>query len=129
MKARTTLDNSEKPGFADARGSLSPSTDSRSTSHQAYVDLMKSSYILYDIVLIDENSRANLTDENRKLIADLSEVCLLAFLDCCANIGIGYQGGVLAVHVSRRPGEHVSVFPEYQHLGSFTTRREFGKQQ
>lgn len=37
---------------------------------------MKASYILYDIVLKDENSRANLTDENRKLIADLSEVRL-----------------------------------------------------
>lgn len=35
---------------------------------------MKASYILYDIVLRDENSSANLTDENRKLIADLSEV-------------------------------------------------------
>jgi hypothetical protein len=36
---------------------------------------MKASYILYDVVLKDENKRANLTDENRKLIADLSEVC------------------------------------------------------
>lgn len=54
---------------------MSPSIDSRSTSHQAYADLMKASYILYDIVLKDESSRAILTDENRKLIADLSEVC------------------------------------------------------
>lgn len=58
----------------DARGNKSPSTDSRSTSHQAYIDLLKASYILYDIVLRDENSRALLSDENRKLVADLSEV-------------------------------------------------------
>ena len=79
-KARTTLNNCEKPSFADARGSLSPSTDSRSTGHQAYADLMKSSYILYEIVLKDENSQAVLTDENRKLIADLSEVCVFPLL-------------------------------------------------
>lgn len=60
---------------------MSPSVDSRSTSHQAYVDLMKASYILYNIVLKDERSRAILTDENRKLIADLSEVCTIGGRD------------------------------------------------
>ena len=55
---------------------MSPSVDSSSTSQQAYVDLLKASYILYDIVLKDETSQALLTDENRKLISDLSEVRL-----------------------------------------------------
>ncbi|KAJ5776675.1 uncharacterized protein N7511_001686 [Penicillium nucicola] len=59
--------------YVSARGSLSPSTDSMTTSHQAYLDLLKASYILYDVVLKEENSPALMTDENRKLIAEISE--------------------------------------------------------
>jgi hypothetical protein len=44
------------------------------TGHQAYLDLHKASYILYDVVLKEEEFPALLTEENRKLIADLSEV-------------------------------------------------------
>jgi hypothetical protein len=44
------------------------------TSHQAYLDLLKASYILYDVVLKEEASPNLLTDENRKLIAEISEV-------------------------------------------------------
>lgn len=74
LKARATLANCNRHNFVSARGSVSPSTDSKTTSHQAYADLLKASYILYDIVLKDESSPALLTDENRKSIADLSEV-------------------------------------------------------
>lgn len=74
LKARTTLANCNRHNFVTARGSVSPSTDSKTTSQQAYADLLKASYVLYDIVLKDESSPALLTDENRKSIADLSEV-------------------------------------------------------
>jgi hypothetical protein len=74
LKARATLANCSRSNYISARGSLSPSTDSASSSHQAYVDLLKASYILYDVVLKDESSAALLTDENRKSIAELSEV-------------------------------------------------------
>ena len=62
--------------FVNARGSMGTSSglESRYAANQAYVDLLKASYILYDIVLKDENSPALLTDENRKSIKDLSEV-------------------------------------------------------
>lgn len=48
--------------------------ESRSPSHQAYLDLLKASYILYDIVLEEEPSPALLVDEDRKSIVELSEV-------------------------------------------------------
>lgn len=48
--------------------------ESRSTSHQAYHDLLKASYILYDIVLEEEASFFPLLDEDRKSIVELSEV-------------------------------------------------------
>lgn len=75
LQARVTLANCNRHIYVSARGSFSPSTNSRSTGHQAYVDILKASFILYDIVLKDESSPVLLTDENRKSIADLSEVC------------------------------------------------------
>ncbi|GMG26244.1 unnamed protein product [Aspergillus oryzae] len=48
---------------------------------QAYVDLLKASYILYDIVLADTSLHAILTHENRKLISDLSEFAHFISLD------------------------------------------------
>ena len=74
LKARATLVNCGRHNIVSARGGMAMSSDSRSASKQAYVDLLKSSYILYEIVLKDESSPALLTDENRKTISDLSEV-------------------------------------------------------
>ncbi|KAI3144139.1 hypothetical protein CBS147326_1143 [Penicillium roqueforti] len=73
LKARTTLANCNRHNYVSARGSLSPSMESRSPSHQAYLDLLKASYILYDIVLEEEPSPALLVDEDRKSIVELSE--------------------------------------------------------
>ncbi|CAI7638003.1 unnamed protein product [Penicillium crustosum] len=73
LKARTTLANCNRHNYVSARGSLSPSMESRSTSHQAYHDLLKASYILYDIVLEEEASSSPLVDEDRKSIVELSE--------------------------------------------------------
>ncbi|KAJ5960884.1 uncharacterized protein N7479_008034 [Penicillium vulpinum] len=72
LKARATLANCNRHNYVSARGSLSPSTESKSTSHQAYLDLLKASYILYDIVL-EEEAPSLLVDEDRKSIAELSE--------------------------------------------------------
>lgn len=76
LKARATLANTNKHSFVNSRGSMGGNSgfESRYLANQAYVDLLKASYILYDIVLRDENSPALLTDENRKSISDLSEV-------------------------------------------------------
>ncbi|KAJ5994461.1 hypothetical protein N7451_010185 [Penicillium sp. IBT 35674x] len=73
LKARATLANCGRHNLVSARGGIVMPSDSRSASQQAYVDLLKSSYILYEIVLKDESSPALLTDENRKTISDLSE--------------------------------------------------------
>ncbi|KAJ5671662.1 hypothetical protein N7507_000789 [Penicillium longicatenatum] len=73
LKARATLANCGKNNLVSARGGMVMSSDSRSASQQAYVDLLKASYLLYEIVLKDESSPALLTDENRKTISDLSE--------------------------------------------------------
>jgi hypothetical protein len=59
LKARATLANCNGHTYVSARGSMSPSTDSKSPSHHAYIDLLKASYILYDIVLKDESSPGN----------------------------------------------------------------------
>ncbi|PWY71710.1 hypothetical protein BO70DRAFT_298199 [Aspergillus heteromorphus CBS 117.55] len=72
LKARTALANGERPSLVH-RGGASPSTMSWSASHQAYVDLLKASYVLYDVVLKREKPQELLEDENRKLISDLSE--------------------------------------------------------
>lgn len=74
LKARVILANCNRHSLASARNSLSPSTDSRTTSNQAYVDLLKASYILYDVVLKDGSPHTLTSDENRKSIADLPEV-------------------------------------------------------
>lgn len=74
LKARATLANCNRHNLVSARGSVSPSTDSRTSSNQAYVDLLKASYILYDLVLKEKTSPALLTAENRKSIAYLAEV-------------------------------------------------------
>ncbi|KAL2863399.1 uncharacterized protein BJX67DRAFT_261294 [Aspergillus lucknowensis] len=73
LKARTTLANCEKPNLVSARGSMSPSATSSTSSHQAYVDLLKASYLLYDNVLKRQSPQSLILDENRKLISDLSE--------------------------------------------------------
>ncbi len=64
----------EKPHMANVRGSFSRSSDSRSPSNQAYVDLLKASWILYEVILKGENLTLLLTDENRKLFYNLSDV-------------------------------------------------------
>nr|XP_001399651.2 hypothetical protein ANI_1_2538024 [Aspergillus niger CBS 513.88] len=73
LKARTALANSERSTLASTRGSVSPSALSCNSSHQAYVDLLKASYILYDIVLNCDNPQLLLEDEIRKMISDLSD--------------------------------------------------------
>ncbi|KAI9846413.1 MAG: hypothetical protein M1837_004004 [Sclerophora amabilis] len=73
LKARNNMDLHERPAMTNARGSFSRSDDSRSPSNQAYVDLLKSSWILYDVILKDENLTTLLTDENRKLFYNLSD--------------------------------------------------------
>ena len=42
--------------------------------NQAYVDLLKASWILYDIILKGDNLTPLLTNENRKLFYNLSDV-------------------------------------------------------
>ncbi|RAK93188.1 hypothetical protein BO79DRAFT_284684 [Aspergillus costaricaensis CBS 115574] len=73
LKARTALANSERSTISSTRGSVSPSALSCNSSHQAYVDLLKASYILYDIVLNCDNPQLLLEDEIRKMISDLSD--------------------------------------------------------
>ncbi|KAE8354898.1 hypothetical protein BDV28DRAFT_65884 [Aspergillus coremiiformis] len=73
LKARTTLASSDRPSLVSARGSVTPPAESWAPGYQAYVDLLKASYILYDVVLTDISSHAVLTHENRKQISDLSE--------------------------------------------------------
>ncbi|KAE8375368.1 hypothetical protein BDV26DRAFT_17749 [Aspergillus bertholletiae] len=73
LKARATLASSDRPSLVGPRGSVSPPIGSWVPGNQAYIDLLKASYILYDIVLADTSSHAILTHENRKLISDLSE--------------------------------------------------------
>ncbi|KAJ5129890.1 uncharacterized protein N7515_005929 [Penicillium bovifimosum] len=73
LKARATLANCNRHNYVSARGSLSPSMESMSSGHQAYVDLLKASYILYEVVLKHEASIAFLVDEEHKSIVELSE--------------------------------------------------------
>lgn len=74
LKARATVANCGRHSLVSARGGVVMPSDARTVSQQAYIDLLKASYILYEIVLKDEKFPALLTDENRKKVSDLSEV-------------------------------------------------------
>ncbi|PYH49174.1 uncharacterized protein BP01DRAFT_400450 [Aspergillus saccharolyticus JOP 1030-1] len=71
LKARAVLANADEPSLA-TRGNVSPSTLSWSSSYQSYLDLLKASYILYDVVLRTGDSQELFLDENRKMVSDLS---------------------------------------------------------
>ncbi|KAI9799996.1 MAG: hypothetical protein M1833_003525 [Piccolia ochrophora] len=75
LKARGSMETEQPVPPTNARGSVSPSNDSRSIYNQAqaYVDLLKASWILYDVILKEENLTPLLTDENRKLFYNLSD--------------------------------------------------------
>jgi hypothetical protein len=79
VQARHVLGNSDRHPLTDARGSVHLSTELKSPSNQAYVDLLKASFILYDIILQQDNLTPLLTDENRVLFYNLSDVSLAIF--------------------------------------------------
>ena len=77
LKARFNTRVEERSAYLSTRGSFSVSGISnggRPAINQAYVDLLKASWILYDIILKDDNDKASLmTDENRKMFLTLSD--------------------------------------------------------
>ena len=76
LKARFNTRVEERSAYVSTRGSFSVSGASggRPAINQAYVDLLKASWILYDIILKDDNDKASLrTDENRKMFLTLSD--------------------------------------------------------
>ena len=77
LKARFNTRVEERSQYLSTRGSFSVSSVSgggRSAINQAYVDLLKASWILYNIILSDDNDKASLmTDENRKMFYNLSD--------------------------------------------------------
>ena len=77
LKARFNTRVDERSQLMSTHRSLSVSGVSgggRSGINQAYVDLLKASWILYDIILKDDNDKASLmTDENRKMFYNLSD--------------------------------------------------------
>ncbi len=77
LKARFNTRVEERSQHLSTRGSLSVSAVSgrgSSAINQAYVDLLKASWILYNIILKDDNDKASLmTDENRKMFYNLSD--------------------------------------------------------
>ena len=62
----------EKPNILNHRGELGSWTTG---AMEAYVNLLKTSWILYDVVLDDENPRGLLTDTNRTLFINIRDVC------------------------------------------------------
>lgn len=64
----------ERLDAATTRRSVSVSVHGKTPANQAYVDLLKASWILYDIILREENITSLQTDENRKLFYNLSDV-------------------------------------------------------
>ena len=69
----------DQPEFTSSRGSLSAPGDGRSPANQAYVDLLKASWILHTMILREDNYASLKTDENRKLLQDLSDVGIHRF--------------------------------------------------
>lgn len=61
------------------RESFSISTKSMLPANQAYLDLLKASWILYQIVLNGDHMASLQANENRKLLHNLSDVSLLVY--------------------------------------------------
>ena len=75
LKARYNLENEEESDQFNSRASFSVKSEGNTAVNQAYVDLLKASWILHDIVLSEhENNLTSLiTDDNRTLVLTLSE--------------------------------------------------------
>ena len=73
LKARFNTRIGEDPHSYKLRGSFSVSSEGKSAINQAYVDLLKASWILYTKILQDDNVSSLMTDENRKLFYNLSD--------------------------------------------------------
>ena len=67
----------EKPDLSNTRASFSVSGGSKTPANQAYIDLLKSRWILDTIILREDNRSSLMTDENRKLFHTLSDVRLI----------------------------------------------------
>jgi len=74
LKSNFHMQASERQGSIVTRESITMSNDSKSPASQAYVDLLKASWILYEILLKDNNLTSLQTDENRRLFHSLSNV-------------------------------------------------------
>ncbi|KAL8801895.1 MAG: hypothetical protein Q9182_004184 [Xanthomendoza sp. 2 TL-2023] len=70
LKSRNNAPQLESQG---PKPSLAISSDDDCPTDQAYVDLLKASWIMHTIVLNDNNMSSLMTDENRKLFYNLSD--------------------------------------------------------
>lgn len=73
LKARFNTRIDERIQYSSTRGSFSVSGEGKAQINQAYVDLLKASWILYHIILQDDHKLSLMTDENRKLFYSLSD--------------------------------------------------------
>ncbi|KZF21678.1 hypothetical protein L228DRAFT_157664 [Xylona heveae TC161] len=114
LKAKSGLERCEQILTTNNRPSSSPSHDSAPSSSQAYVDLLKASWILYDIVLTNEDFTSSLqTDENRKLFLYLSDAInenwsLFRFTEVPDKTMIYRQD--LSIWERLQPGEELAGF-------------------
>ncbi|KAL9009388.1 MAG: hypothetical protein Q9173_005576 [Seirophora scorigena] len=72
LKARFNMRDVESSSPA-ASGSIQISGAAGGSANQAYVDLLKSSWILRTVILGETNISSLMTDENRKLVYNLSD--------------------------------------------------------
>ncbi|KAL8632425.1 hypothetical protein Q9189_001800 [Teloschistes chrysophthalmus] len=79
LKAKFNAPELTKTSSTESQASLKVSDHSSSSTNQAYVDLLKSSWILHTVILSENNLSSLLTDENRKLFYNLSDVSLCKF--------------------------------------------------
>lgn len=73
LKARYNTQVEDRAPHMITRGSFSVTSEGKTAINQAYVDLLKASWILYTIILRDDNVSSLMTDENRKLFYNLSD--------------------------------------------------------
>ena len=73
LKARYNTRLDDDPRRYTSRASFSVSSEGATAVNQAYVDLLKASWILYNVILHDDNISSLMTHENRKLFHNLSD--------------------------------------------------------
>ena len=106
------------------QGSISTSYCSTTRHAQAYIDLVKASWILFDVILESDYEIPMQADENRKLFRELADVSVFAVLLRQSLMRTGHRRGLQKVPLQHpRCRGSCQSRPSRRHMGTHAGRR------